>query len=107
MGNIKTTVSGIKFDSKKESKRWVDLRLLQDAGIISDLRRQVPFVLVGPVVLGGRKKSAIRYFADFTYLEKGELVVEDCKAPHTRTNSTYRLKKHLMMSVFGIEIRET
>jgi hypothetical protein len=67
----------------------------------------VPFVLAGPVFLGGRKKPAIKYVADFTYWDiQAEPVffVEDAKSPHLRTNPVFRLKMHLLKLVHGIEV---
>ena len=105
-GNTKIEVDGIKFDSKREAARHLHLLMLLRAGMISDLNLQVPFVLQPAVVLDGRKKPALRYFADFTYLERGRLVIEDAKSPHLRKNPVYRNKKHLMMSVLGLAITE-
>lgn len=96
--NRKTVVDGITFDSKKEANRWGELRLLEQAGQISELRRQVPFELVV-----GCMKIA-KYIADAVYVENGQTVVEDCKGYRTRE---YRLKKKLMLACHGIEIRET
>ena len=41
--NKKTEIDGIVFDSRKEALRWHELKLMENAGLISDLRRQVPF----------------------------------------------------------------
>lgn len=97
-----------KFDSKKEARRWAELEMLQAEGRISDLKRQVPFVLAPAVRLEGeaRMKPAIRYFADFTYVENGMLVVVDCKSAITRKLPAYRIKAHLMKSVLGLDIKE-
>jgi hypothetical protein len=105
-GNVKVEVDGIKFDSKREAARHLHLLMLLRAGMISDLKLQVPFVLQPAVVLDGRKKPALRYFADFTYLENGVFVVCDAKSPHLRKNSVYRAKKHLMKSVLDLDILE-
>jgi len=48
----------------------------------------------------------VKYVADFVYQENGQLVVEDVKSTMTRNLPVYRLKKHLMKSVHGLEIRE-
>lgn len=67
------------FDSKGEAKRWAQLNLLQRAGHISELRRQVPF----PLMTVGRQGLATKfadYIADFVYVENGERVIEDSKA---------------------------
>lgn len=105
-GNTKIEVDGIKFDSKREAARHLHLLMLQRAGMISDLKLQVPFVLQPAVVLDGRKKTALRYFADFAYLERGRLVIEDAKSPHLRKHPVYRLKKHLLKTVFDLDISE-
>ena len=104
--NRKVTIGGIIFDSVREANRWLQLKELQTKGKISDLRRQAVFVLAPSVILDGRKKPAIRYLADFNYFENGKQVVEDVKSPATKGLSTYRLKKHLLMSVHGLEISE-
>ena len=104
--NEKTEVDGIIFGSAKEGNRYLELKLLEKAGIISDLKLQVPFVLAESVVLDGRKKPSIKYYADFTYTGNRGFVVEDVKGGRSGKLAVYRLKKHLMMSVHGIEIIE-
>ncbi len=94
---------GIKFDSKRERSRWFDLARQQSAGLISDLALQVPFILADPVVIGGRKRPALRYVADFVYTRDGKIVVEDVKG---RITEGYRIKRHLMKHIFGIDIVE-
>ncbi|ABO60574.1 DUF1064 domain-containing protein (plasmid) [Burkholderia vietnamiensis] len=105
--NAKPTYVGtIKFDSKREAARYQELRRMELAGLIRDLRLQVVFVLAPAVDIGeARKKPALRYIADFAYVEgaTGEQVVEDAKGFRTRS---YRDKKHLMKSVHNIIIRE-
>lgn len=88
------------FDSVKEFHRWGCLRLLERAGRITDLQRQVTFELI-PKQQGER---ACTYVADFTYYENGQYVVEDCKGFKT---DVYRIKKKLMLWVHGIHIKET
>lgn len=97
-----------KFDSAKEYRRFKELQILQRAGVISDLTCQTTYVLAKSVKLSGeaRAKPALRYVADFQYVENGNLVVEDVKSKITKENPVYRIKKHLMMSVHGIEIVE-
>lgn len=98
--NRKTSVDGIRFDSKKEANRYIELKLLERAGVIKDLRRQVPYVIINK----SRYGRAIKYVADFVYLENGQLVVEDVKGVRT---PVYKLKKRLMAERFGIEVKET
>ena len=95
-----TAPDGQVFDSVKEYHRWGCLRLLERAGKIKGLKRQVKFELI-PKQEGER---ACYYIADFTYTENGELVVEDCKGFKT---DVYKIKKKLMLMEHGIRIRET
>jgi hypothetical protein len=94
-----------KYASQKEMKRHQELLLLEKAGKIRDLKREVPFILAPSITINGEKVPALRYVADFTYLNlKGELVVNDAKGYLT---PVYRIKRHLMQSTLGISILET
>ncbi len=112
-GSRKTVVDGIAFDSIREGSRYKELRLLERAGMITDLRRQVKYLLIPAqyetVTINGKEKSrcverATVYIADFVYVECGELVVEDCKGFRTEA---YIIKRKLMLQNYGIRIRET
>ena len=95
------------FDSLGEYYRFCELRMLQSAGKISCLKRQVTFELIPACTLpDGKKQRAVNYVADFRYFdnEKGEWVTEDYKG--TRTD-VYKLKKKLMYWRWGILIKET
>lgn len=106
-GNKKVEFGGYTFDSYAEMRRYKELCLMHQAGKITDLQVHPGFHLVGSVRLGGRAKPAIRYVADFQYHgNNGEWIVEDVKSPATRKNSVYRLKRHLMKALLGIEVRE-
>lgn len=99
-GNIKTTTSdGITHDSIKEANRWCELKLLERAGKISGLQRQVKFELI-PKQDGER---AVVYVADFMYVEDNKFVVEDVKGKRTKE---YIIKRKLMLWVHGIRIKE-
>lgn len=102
-GAQKTEVDGILFDSKAEARHYQKLKLLERAGRISDLKLQVPFDLIPRQKLGGRTHPAVRYKADFTYVEDGRYVVEDVKGMIT---PVYRLKRRLMLEKYGIEVQE-
>lgn len=106
--NKKVVLNGITFDSQKEARRYRDLSLLERAGEIKDLELQKAFILAESVKFESepRRKPAVKYVADFVYREKGQLVVEDVKSKMTRSLPVYRLKKHLMKSVHGLEIKE-
>lgn len=96
--SIPTIIDGIKFDSRKEAARWIELRLLEKARLISGLQRQVKYDLV----VNGTKVCS--YVADAVYIENGELVVEDTKSVATQT-PVFRLKAKLMAAIHGIKIR--
>ena len=130
----KITVDGITYDSKKEYRRHQELLLLEKAGLIKDLQRQVKFILIPaqyePDTIGARggvKRGKLierecSYTADFVYKERlpdkekyvksgwiepergYEAVVEDSKGFRTKE---YRIKRKLMLHVHGIRIRET
>lgn len=101
--NHKCEHGGVKFDSKRELARWLKLKVMERAGTISDLQRQQPFILAESVTLDGRKRPAIKYIADFTYQDGFGYVVEDAKGFKT---PEYKIKRHLMKLVHGIEVRE-
>lgn len=103
---VKREYNGMTFDSGRELKRWQELEVLRDAGVIRDLKRQVSYVLAKSVKLNGRTKPAIRYVADFVYWLVGEFryVVEDAKSPHLRNNPVFRIKMHLLKLEHGIEV---
>ncbi len=98
-GNVKTVIDGIAFASKKEAKRYGELKLLQHAGKIDSLTCQVPF----EVRLNGEKICV--YVADFRYLdlETTGYVIEDVKGMRT---PVYKLKKKLVEAQYGIVIVE-
>lgn len=110
-GNRKTELDGILFDSRHEATRWIELRYMERAGLITDLRRQVPFELIPAVRENGKvKQRAITYIADFVYMAKdGETgnrqIVEDAKSPATLTQ-VFKIKKKLMYWKYGIEVKE-
>lgn len=102
---VKTVVDGIKFDSKREAARYLELKALEQAGEISRLTLQVPFEII-PKSVGpdGKNLRQIRYIADFCYYDKfGHRHVEDVKGVRT---DVYKLKKRLMWHVHGIAIEE-
>ena len=96
--NVRTKVGQISFASKLEASRYLELKMLQQAGEISGLKLQVPF----NIAVGGL--PICKYVADFTYTDQsGALVVEDAKG---RLTDVYKLKRRLMRVVLGIEIKE-
>jgi hypothetical protein len=104
--NVKVEIDGIRFDSKFEAHRYTELKLMEKAGMIRDLKLQVRF----PIIINEEKVCT--YIADFVYQEEIEWaagrswqqVVEDAKGMRT---PVYNLKKRLMRAVLGITIKET
>ena len=102
------TPNGI-FDSGKEYDRWRELKLLEVAGKIKNLQRQVRFQLIPAqfgVVDGKRRclERAVHYTADFVYEEDGKTVAEDVKGVRT---ADYVIRRKLMLYLKGIRIKET
>lgn len=87
------------FDSKKESKRFGQLQILEKAKVIKDLQKQTPFVLVETFKdSAGNTERGVKYLADFTYFdnEKQKLVIEDVKSPITKKLPSYVIKRKLV-----------
>ena len=114
----KIIVNGEKFDSKKEHSRFKQLSLLEKAGVITNLKRQVKYELIpaqyetferygktGKRLKDGRKcvENAVTYYADFVYETDGKTVVEDAKGVKTKD---YIIKRKLMLYVHGSKISE-
>ena len=111
--------TGYIFDSKKEYRRWQELKFMERAGQITGLCRQVKFVLIPAQYeryerysskTGKRLKDGMRclekevsYIADFVYEQAGKSVVEDTKGFRT---ADYIIKRKLMLQVHGIKIQE-
>lgn len=107
------------WDSEKEYHRYLLLLHRLKRGEITELHRQVKFVLIPSqyetklVQLKTKAKEKqvcveqeCAYYADFTYMEQSKLVVEDVKSEITRKNSEYIIKRKLMRYVHGIAIKE-
>lgn len=103
-GNRKITVGGETFDSKREYTRYRELVLLQRAGQISGLKRQVKFELIPSQRVDGKVvERPCTYVADFVYTENGKTVVEDTKGFRTKD---YIIKRKLLLYVHAIQLRE-
>lgn len=122
-GAKKIEIDGEIFDSKREAKRWQELKIRQDLGQISDLRRQVKFVVIpaqrepdridyskssrGRFVSGKLIERECAYIADFVYQQDGKTVVEDAKGYRDGTAySVFVIKRKLMLREFGIRVKE-
>lgn len=120
---IRTATSdGAIHDSRKEANRWCELTLLERAGKISNLQRQVPFELIpaqyesferygknGKRLKDGQRciEKSVVYIADFVYNEDGKKVVEDVKSAATKKKESYIIKRKLLLWLTGIKLRET
>jgi len=99
--NIKIILDGLKFDSKAESRRYIELKEIQENGGISKLNTQEKFIVI-PKQDGERSCT---YIADFTYIKDGVKVVEDVKSKATITPQ-YIIKRKLMLYIHNIKINE-
>ena len=115
----KITRGGSTFDSVKEYRRFCELSLLQQAGAIADLRRQVEFELIpaqrepdtigkrGGVIKGKIIERKCSYIADFVYTKDGKTVVEDVKGYKQSTAyAVFVIKRKLMLYIHGIVVKE-
>lgn len=116
--NSKTVVDGQSFDSVKEGRRYRELKLMESAGQIHGLKRQVKFNLIpaqrepdsvgkrGGKIKGQVIEREVNYYADFVYYDKdGTQVVEDVKSDATRTKE-YIIKRKMMLFFHGIRVKE-
>lgn len=100
----KQTIDGHVFASKREAARYAELKLLERAGIISDLELQKRFELIPSQRIDGKVvERPCYYVCDFAYCEGGKQVIEDAKGMKTEV---YKIKKKLMLYKYGIRVRE-
>lgn len=125
--NTKVAYNGIEFDSKKEVKRYIELKALEAAGEITGLELQKVYTLIpaqyeetGEIYTKGKNagqpkrgkciEQAVTYKADFAYTDKnGKQVVEDVKGyrdPASGSYARYTIKRKLMLYMHGIRIVE-
>ena len=116
---------GIKFDSETERDYYYVLRDRRDSGEISNLRLQVPYVIIPKVIedcvvvkhlkRGDKEivkpfvaQKETKYFADFVYIDNatGKEIVVDVKSAATIKKESYQLKKKMMLAFKGIKIQE-
>lgn len=95
--NQKTKVDMFVFDSKAESKRYKELKLLEQTGEISNLELQPRFLLQEGFIKNGRRFRKIEYVADFKYTEKGKTIVEDVKGIQT---DVFKLKHKMFEKIY-------
>ena len=109
-GNRKVKTRHGMFDSMKELQRWCELQLLERAGEIEGLIRQVKFELIPTQRIDGKCiERSVDYIADFVYQQGGETVVEDVKGyrdPSSAGYAKFVMKRKMMLYQYGIRIRE-
>ena len=115
--NRKVNIDGVEFDSMKEYWRYAELKQMQADGKITDLERQVKYILIpaqrepdtigkrGGVKKGKLLEREVAYYADFVYrlADTGTLIVEDTKGMRT---TEYIIKRKLLLYMHGIRIKE-
>lgn len=119
--NTKITIDGIQFDSKREAQRYQQLKLMEKAGVICDLKRQVKYKLIPAQYIDGKcVERPVTYTSDFEYYVLkpypgrtvmvgpdaktiGQHVVEDVKGMRT---PDYVIRRKLMLYKYGIKIEE-
>src|SRR5690348_6849374 len=101
-GNVKTEVDGITFDSAAEARRYGQLRMLEQAGVVANLELQPRF----PLIVNG--VTIAEYRADFRYRdpETGLVVIEDVKGGNATRTPQYRIKRKLMRALYGVSVVE-
>ncbi len=103
-GAKKTQVGEITFDSKKEAQRYMELQLLERAGEISNLRRQVKIDLIGQYrPMYTRTGRKMRLTVDFAYVEDNIEVLEDAKGMWTRDFEV----RYAVAIAMGLNLRVT
>ena len=101
-------VNGRSFDSRAEYERWLELRDLEQRGVISELKDHPQFEII-PRQVGPDGNILFRnakYTADFSYIRDGKLIVEDVKSEFTRMEKDYILRRKLMLFHNGIYVTE-
>lgn len=103
--NKKVIYDGITFDSIKEKNRYIELKLLERAGLIKNLKLQYEFELQPAFTLNNKKIRKISYIADFYYFDNKEndYVIEDTKGMRTEV---YKIKKKMFEFKYKKEIKE-
>jgi len=106
--STKIEYNGMRFDSKKELKRYQFLKEMENQGKINDLKCQVKYVLIPSQRIDGKViERECKYIADFEYLCNGEKVVEDVKGYRGGpAYSLYTIKRKLMLEKYGVRIHE-
>ena len=95
--NKKTVIDGIKFDSKLEAERYAQLKMMERAGVIRDLKLQPEYELIPSFRKNGKTWRRTLYKADFRYIlaEDDSYIIEDVKGSTSVITDVFRLKQKL------------
>lgn len=95
----KNKIDGHLFDSKRETERYCELKLLERSKEIRNLVLQPRFLLQDKFKdKQGKTHRKIEYVADFLYIDKqGRNVVEDVKGVLTEV---YKIKKKMFLKIY-------
>lgn len=105
-GAKKAERDGLVFASRKEARRYDELKLLEYAGVISELECQPRYELQPAFKRNGKTERAIVYVGDFAYTEDGTRVVEDVKGGKATRTAAFEIKRKLFLYKFPeIEFR--
>lgn len=101
ISSVKQVIDGIKFDSTAEANHYVELKTLQQQGIIKNLECHTAYEL-------WCFKTLIGYYTDdFSYDDvSGKHFVVDVKSEHTRKQEGYQYRRKLFFANYGYEITE-
>lgn len=97
----KVIIDGYKFDSIREGDRYCELKMLEEAHVITGLEIHPAFMLQEHFRHDGKMERAITYEADFRYEENGKVIVEDVKGMKTEV---YKIKRKLFLKRYGEEV---
>lgn len=98
-GAVRTELDGYKFDSKKEAKRYGELKLLERAKQIESLEVHPRYSLI----VAGTQVGVVEF--DFRYIENGETVIEDCKGGEATNTPLFKLKRAIFEAMYGYKVR--
>lgn len=108
--NVRVKSDGISFDSKKEERRYQDLKLLYRAG-------EITYFIVHPVFMlqesfldnrTGKRERAITYEGDFAvkYIDLDHWVVEDIKGGNATKTRDFNNKRKMFIKRYPcLELR--
>ena len=91
------TIDNYTFDSIRESERYGELKLMEKAGEICNFEVHPEIELQPSFTYRGNGIRAIKYEADFSYVENGVQIFEDLKGFETQL---FRAKWKMLLYKF-------